>query len=118
MTPGALRGDFAQIVHQAAQARGVELREQSWSELCRLQKASEDFEAMFVKGLLDVARRTTLAEKPSATADFALDMMNLGVAEAVSRRQPGLGIARAVFRPAAEALVAQAAPTPEPKEKP
>jgi hypothetical protein len=73
---------------------------------------------MFVKGLLDVARRTTLAEKPSATADFALDMLNLGVAEAVSRREPGLGLSRSVFGPAAEALVAQAATTQPSPERP
>lgn len=111
-----LRPDFARLVAQGLKP-GQELSEATVAKLARGQRASEDFEAMFVKNLLDVARRTTLSKNESAVADFARDMLNTGIAQAVSRKQPGLGIAALVFRKTAEALVAQDAPSPTPQEK-
>lgn len=115
MTGVGLRPDFARIVSQALQP-GQVLSEQTESKLVRGQRASEDFEAMFVKNLLDVARRTTLSQEESAVSDFARDMLNTGIAQAVSRRAPGLGIATLVFQKTAQALVAQEESSPTPPE--
>jgi hypothetical protein len=118
MTGPGLRPDFARAAARLAGPDWLAAASpEQTRQLLRLQKASEDFEAMFVKGLMDVAKRTTLGEEPSAVADFAHDMMHAAVAEAVSRRQPGLGISISVFREAARALAAQA-PLDPTKEQP
>ncbi|MCC6402847.1 MAG: hypothetical protein IT207_02445 [Fimbriimonadaceae bacterium] len=106
MSEVGLRPDFARLVNQALRP-GQELAEHTMAKLNRGQRASEDFEAMCVKNLLDVARRSSLSQEESAVSDFARDMLNNGIAQAVSRRQPGLGIASLVFQKTAQALIAQ-----------
>lgn len=75
------------------------------TELMKLQKASQDFEAIFVKGLLAQMRRSSFAEEPTPMAEIAKDMMDQAVAESVSRSGNSIGIAKTVFLDMAQRIV-------------
>ena len=81
------------------------LDEQKLYELHRLEKASEDFEAVFVKGLLSQMRRSSFAEKSGPMGDMAKDFMDQAVAESVSRSRDTIGIAKTVFIEMAQRVV-------------
>lgn len=67
------------------------------TELAKLQKVAQDFEAIFVKGLLSQMRRSSFAEKGGPMADMAKDMMDQAVSESVSRSDASIGIAKTIF---------------------
>ena len=81
------------------------LSETKMNELVKLQKASQDFEAIFVKGLLAQMRRSSLAEESTPMADLAKDMMDQAVAESVSRSNGSIGIAKTIFVDMAQRIV-------------
>jgi hypothetical protein len=66
-------------------------------ELHRLQKACEDFETVFVKGMLSQMRRSSFAEKSGPMGDMAKDFLDAEVAASVSRSRNTIGIAKTVF---------------------
>lgn len=75
------------------------------AELKKLQKASEDFEAVFVKGLLAQMRKTSFSEDIGPMGDMAKDMMDQALAESLSRSQNSFGIAKTVFIDMAQRIV-------------
>jgi hypothetical protein len=75
------------------------------AELKRLEKASEDFEAVFVKGLLSKMRQTSWAQDEGPMGDLARDFMDQAVAESVARSRSSLGIAKSVFVDMAQRVV-------------
>jgi hypothetical protein len=66
-------------------------------ELQKLQKACEDFETVFVKGLLSQMRRTSFAEETGPMGQMAKDFLDQEVAASVSRSRNTIGIAKTVF---------------------
>lgn len=74
-------------------------------ELKRLEKASEDFEAVFVKGMLSQMRRSSFAEKSGAMGDLAKDLMDQEVATSVAKSKTSIGIAKTVFVDMAQRVV-------------
>jgi hypothetical protein len=74
-------------------------------ELKKLQKASEDFEAVFVKGLLSKMRRSSFSEESGPMGDLAKDFMDQAVAESVAKSHSSLGIAKTVFVEMAQRVV-------------
>ncbi len=73
------------------------LGEDKMNELVKLQRASQDFEAIFVKGLLAQMRRSGFAEESTPMGDMAKDMMDQAVSESVSRSKGSIGIAKTIF---------------------
>lgn len=80
-------------------------------ELARLEKASEDFEAHFVKGLMAQMRTTSLGGEDSGMAGFAKEQFDAAVAEAVASGGGSIGIAKSVFLSMGEHVVRQAVGT-------
>lgn len=78
-------------------------------ELVKLQKASEDFEAYFLKDLLSKMRPVSLSGEKSPMADMAKDMMDQAISESAAKGNGSLGIAKTVFLSMSERLVNQAA---------
>lgn len=85
------------------------LSEDAKKELAKLQKASEDFEAYMVKGLLAKMRGATLSGEESQMTTLAKDMMDQSVSEALARSQGSIGIAKQVFVSMGSGIVAKAA---------
>lgn len=79
--------------------------EEKSRELLKLQKASQDFEAIFVKGLLAQMRKSSFAEDSGPMADIAKDMMDQAVAESVSRSGGSIGIAKTIFVDMAQRII-------------
>lgn len=75
------------------------------AELKKLQKASEDFEAVFVKGLLAQMRKSSFSEDIGPMGDMAKDMMDQALAESLSKSQNSVGIAKTVFIDMAQRIV-------------
>lgn len=73
------------------------LSDEKLYELHRLQKACEDFETVFVKGMLSQMRRSSFAEKSGPMGDMAKDFLDQEVAASVSRSHNTIGIAKTVF---------------------
>ncbi len=74
------------------------LSEKDLGELKRLEKASEDFEAHFLKGLMAQMRKVKFSdEKESGMGDFARETMDQAIAESTSKGQGSIGIGRTVF---------------------
>lgn len=73
------------------------LPQEAQAELTKLQKASEDFEAFFIKGLLSKMRSASFVKDDSQMTNFAKDMMDQSIAEASSKGHGSLGIAKTVF---------------------
>ena len=78
---------------------------QKLHELKRLERASEDFEAVFVKGLLSKMRRSSFAEETGPMGEMAKDLMDQAVAESVARSRTSIGIAKTVFVDMAQRVV-------------
>jgi hypothetical protein len=74
-------------------------------ELKRLEKASEDFEAVFIKGLLSKMRQSGFAEQSGPMGDLAKDFMDQAVAESVAKSHSSIGIAKTVFVDMAQRVV-------------
>jgi hypothetical protein len=74
-------------------------------ELKKLQKASEDFEAVFMKGLLSKMRQTAFAEDSGPMGNLAKDFMDQAVAESVAKSRSSVGIAKTVFVDMAQRVV-------------
>ncbi|HXH61800.1 MAG TPA: rod-binding protein [Fimbriimonadaceae bacterium] len=83
----------------------AQLSDKKMAELKKLEKASQDFEAIFVKGLLSQMRKSSFAEKTDEMGDMAKDMMDQAVAESVSRGSSTLGIAKTIFMEMAQRVV-------------
>lgn len=86
------------------------LGDEKVAELKRLEKAAEDFEAIFIKGLLTQMRRSSFAEKTEGMGEMATDLMDQAVAESVSRGKGSLGIAQTIFIDMAQRLVKSTGP--------
>jgi len=74
-------------------------------DLQKLQKASQDFEAVFVKGLLAQMRKSSFAEDAGPMGDLAKDMMDQALSESLSQSQNSVGIAKTVFLEMAQRIV-------------
>jgi tyrosyl-tRNA synthetase len=74
-------------------------------ELKRLEKASEDFETVFVKGMLSQMRRSSFAEDSGPMGDLAKDFLDQEVAASVSRSESSIGIGKTVFVDMAQRVV-------------
>ena len=83
----------------------TKLQSEKLNELARLQKASEDFEAVFVKGMLSQMRRTSMSEDTGPMGEMAKDFMDQAVAESVAQSRGSLGIAKTVFVEMAQRVV-------------
>ena len=81
------------------------LNDEKKAELKKLQKASEDFEAVFVKRLLTQMRKTSFSEDIGPMGDLAKDMMDQALAESLSRSRNSIGIAKTVFIDMAQRIV-------------
>ncbi len=81
------------------------LDDEKLHELKKLQKASEDFEAVFVKGMLSKMRQTSFSEESGPMGDMARDFMDQAVAESVAKSHSSLGIAKTVFVEMAQRVV-------------
>jgi hypothetical protein len=92
------RGEFD--VNKLATAEQADLR--------RLQKASEDFEAFFVKGLLSQLRQGGFGEPDSPMTGFARDQMDQSISQSVASGQGSIGIAKTVFVSMAQNLAMNA----------
>lgn len=75
------------------------------NELKRLERATEDFEAVFVKGLLSKMRQSSFAEETGPMGEIAKDFMDQAVAESVARSHSSVGIAKTVFIEMAQRVV-------------
>lgn len=64
------------------------------AELRKLETASEDFEAVFVKGLRSQMRRSSFSEDIAPMGDLAKDMVDQALAESLSRGPGSIGIAK------------------------
>lgn len=130
-----LRADFAQALESRLQATlGMEGSEQrtrlegvfaplmtdgrfdlstlpksAEKELLKLQKASEDFEAYFIKGLLAQMRSSSFSEEDSPMTGFAKETMDQAIADQAAQSPAGLGIARGIFLTMGDVVVRQAA---------
>ncbi len=74
-------------------------------ELKKLQKASEDFEAVFVKGMLSKMRQTSFTEESGPMGDLARDFMDQSVAESVAKSRSSIGIGKTVFIEMAQRVI-------------
>ena len=92
------------------------LNEKSYTELKKLEKASQDFEAIFVKGLLSQMRKVSFSEESGAMGDMAKDMMDQAVAESVSKSGSSIGIAKTIFMDMAMKTVKSIQPTGDQSE--
>ncbi len=81
------------------------LDDEKLHELKKLQKASEDFEAVFVKGILSKMRQSSFSEDSGPMGDLAKDFMDQAVAESVAKSRSSLGIAKTVFVEMAQRVV-------------
>ena len=81
------------------------LEDRQLAELRKLQRASEDFEAVFVKGLLSQMRRSSFSEDIGPMGDMAKDMMDQALAESLSRGPGSIGIGKTIFVDMAQRLV-------------
>lgn len=84
------------------------LPDEAKKELAKLQKASEDFEAHFIKGLMAQMRSVRFSEEDSAMTDFAKETMDQAIAEASARGQGSVGIAKNVFLTMGDQVIRQA----------
>jgi Rod binding domain-containing protein len=109
--PIALRQDFQRALESQAHVGFDSLPKDQQARLLKLQTAAENFEAIFVKGLLDQARRVRFAEPPSAVRDMAEEMACQAMAEQVARNRPGIGLAKLVFVETAQSIVKSSHPT-------
>lgn len=92
------RGEFD--VNKLATAEQADLR--------RLQKASEEFEAFFVKGLLSQLRQGGFGEPDSPMTGFARDQMDQSISQSVASGRGSIGIAKTVFVSMAQNLAMNA----------
>ena len=67
------------------------------AKLKKLEKAAQDFEAIFVKQLLSQMRQSSFSEEIGPMGDMAKDMMDQAIAESASRGRNSIGIAKTVF---------------------
>ena len=67
------------------------------AKLKKLEKAAQDFEAIFVKQLLSQMRQTSFSEDIGPMGDMAKDMMDQAIAESASQGRNSIGIAKTVF---------------------
>ncbi len=81
------------------------LDDQKLYELKRLEKASEDFEAVFVKGMLSQMRRSSFAEDSGQMGNLAKDFLDQEVATSVAKSKTSIGIAKTVFVDMAQRVV-------------
>lgn len=74
------------------------LSKEDLRELKRLEKASEDFEAHFIKGLMAQMRKVKFSnEQESGMGEFARETMDQAIAESASKGGSSIGIGRTVF---------------------
>ncbi|MCW5936824.1 MAG: hypothetical protein KIT11_05920 [Fimbriimonadaceae bacterium] len=107
----------AKAVEQVASGGKLDLSKLSETtrrDLVKLQSAAEGLEGFFIKGLLEQAQKVKFVEDKSPMGDFARDLMNQAVADAVAKRAPGLGMAKMVFVQTAGQIVKSAASRPTP----
>lgn len=102
-----LRRAFAPVL-QEGRIDTTKLPEAQFKELQKLQTASEQFEAHFVRGLLAQMRASAFGQSDSAMTQFAKDTLDQAVAESTAQGQASLGIARKVFAAMGETIVRQA----------
>jgi hypothetical protein len=94
-----------------ADAKGVKhfdinkLDDAKLHELKKLQKASEDFEAVFMKGLLSKMRQSAFSEEAGPMGNLAKDFMDQAIAESVAKSRSSVGIAKTVFVDMAQRVV-------------
>ena len=81
------------------------LEDRQLAELRKLQRASEDFEAVFVKRLLSQMRRSSFSEEIGPMGDMAKDMMDQALAETLSRGPGSIGIGKTIFVDMAQRVV-------------
>ena len=81
------------------------LNQEKLYELKRLEKASEEFEAVFVKGMLSKMRQTSFSEESGPMGDLAKDFLDQAVAESVAKSRSTIGIGRTVFIEMAQRVV-------------
>ena len=67
------------------------------AKLKKLEKAAQDFEAIFVKQMLSQMRQSSFSEEIGPMGDMAKDMMDQAIAESASQGRNSIGIARTVF---------------------
>lgn len=78
-------------------------------ELMKLQKASEQFEAHFIKDLMSQMRKVKFSEdKSSEMTDFAYDQMDQAVADAASTGNGSVGIGKSIFESMGDLVVKRA----------
>lgn len=65
--------------------------------LRKLQDAAEQFEAMFVKQMLQTMRQSTMGEAPQGMGALAYDFLDDSIAKNATQTGPGFGLARSVF---------------------
>lgn len=93
-------------------------------DIKKLQEASEQFEAFYVKKMLSQMRATTFSKDKSPMMDFAKESMDDAISGEMARGQGSMGIAKTVFLSQGMRLVQQAVaqktanPTTNSVEKP
>ncbi|MCA0360311.1 MAG: hypothetical protein LCH41_04585 [Armatimonadetes bacterium] len=110
--PGSEQHTRLEAIYQPLMSDGKidleKLPEPAQRELRKLQKASEDFEAFFVKGLMSQMRRVKFGEQDSQVTQFAKDIMDDAMASQTARGSSSIGIGKTVFLSMGETIVKQA----------
>jgi Rod binding domain-containing protein len=66
-------------------------------DIKKLQEASEQFEAFYVKKMLSQMRATTFSKDKSQMMDFAKETMDDAISNEMAKGQGSMGIAKTVF---------------------
>ncbi len=77
------------------------------TELVKLEKAAEDFEAHFIQGLLSKMRAVSFGDKDSQITGFAKEQFDQAVASAIAGGSSSIGIGKTVFLSMGEHVVRQ-----------
>lgn len=81
------------------------LPNQAKRELVKLENAAEDFEAYFIKGLLQKMRATSFSEEDSQMTQLAKDMMDDAISKTTAQSGSSVGIAKTVFEMMSDRVV-------------
>lgn len=98
--------DAAGIRHIDLDSLPLDMR----AKLKKLEKAAQDFEAIFVKQMLSQMRQSSFSEEIGPMGDMAKDMMDQALAESASKGRNSIGIAKTVFLSMAQNVARSADP--------
>ncbi len=88
------------------------LPKESVRDIKKLQEASEQFEAFYVKKMLAQMRATTFSKDKSQMMDFAKETMDDAISSEMAKGQGSVGIGKTVFLSQGLRLVQQAIAPP------